>query len=33
LTCAFHDEILREGPLPLDVLEARIDGWIGRQRR
>jgi uncharacterized protein (DUF885 family) len=25
---AFHDEILREGPLPLDLLEARIDAWI-----
>jgi len=25
---AFHDEILREGPLPLDLLEARLDAWM-----
>ena len=25
---AFHDEILDAGPLPLDVLEKRIDAWI-----
>jgi uncharacterized protein (DUF885 family) len=25
---AFHDRILDGGSLPLDVLEARIDGWI-----
>ncbi|MFO1505520.1 MAG: DUF885 family protein [Lysobacterales bacterium] len=25
---AFHDEILDGGALPLDVLEARVDGWI-----
>jgi uncharacterized protein (DUF885 family) len=28
---AFHDEILSGGSLPLDMLEARIDGWIGSQ--
>jgi uncharacterized protein (DUF885 family) len=28
---AFHDEILSGGSLPLDMLEARIDGWIGTQ--
>jgi uncharacterized protein (DUF885 family) len=25
---AFHDEILNGGPLPLDLLEERVDGWI-----
>jgi uncharacterized protein (DUF885 family) len=25
---AFHDEILRNGPLPLDLLQARIGAWI-----
>jgi uncharacterized protein (DUF885 family) len=24
----FHDEVLRNGPLPLDLLETRIDAWI-----
>jgi len=28
---AFHDEILSGGSLPLDMLEARIDSWIGSQ--
>ena len=28
---AFHDEILNGGALPLDVLEARVDGWIKTQ--
>jgi uncharacterized protein (DUF885 family) len=28
---AFHDEILSGGSLPLDMLEARIDTWIGNQ--
>ncbi len=27
----FHDEILSGGSLPLDMLEARIDSWIGSQ--
>jgi uncharacterized protein (DUF885 family) len=26
---AFHDELLRHGPVPLDVLESQIDAWIG----
>jgi uncharacterized protein (DUF885 family) len=28
---AFHDEILSSGSLPLDMLEARVDHWIGSQ--
>ena len=28
---AFHDEILNGGPLPLDLLEERVDGWIKSQ--
>jgi uncharacterized protein (DUF885 family) len=28
---AFHDEILNGGPLPLDLLEERVDGWIKHQ--
>jgi uncharacterized protein (DUF885 family) len=28
---AFHDEILSGGSLPLDMLEARVDHWIGSQ--
>ena len=27
----FHDEILSGGSLPLDMLEARVDNWIGAQ--
>lgn len=30
---AFHDEILNGGPLPLDLLEERVDGWIQAQLR
>jgi uncharacterized protein (DUF885 family) len=29
----FHTAILADGPLPLDVLEAKIDRWIASQRR
>ena len=25
---AFHDEILGKGPLPLSMLETRVDGWV-----
>lgn len=28
---AFHDQILDGGALPLDLLEARVDGWIKAQ--
>jgi uncharacterized protein (DUF885 family) len=27
---AFHDEILKDGALPLDLLEAKTDDWIAR---
>ena len=30
---AFHREILEDGALPLDVLEAKIDRWIAAQQR
>ena len=29
---AFHDAVLDEGPLPLDVLEAQINAWIAKRR-
>jgi uncharacterized protein (DUF885 family) len=28
---AFHDEVLRDGALPLDVLEQKLDRWAGSQ--
>lgn len=30
---AFHDHILEEGPLPLDVLETRYNAWLAGARR
>jgi uncharacterized protein (DUF885 family) len=29
---AFHEEILKYGPLPLDLLEAKIDVWVAGQK-
>ncbi len=29
---AFHDQILKDGAIPLEVLEAKIDRWIASQR-
>jgi uncharacterized protein (DUF885 family) len=29
---AFHDAVLDEGPLPLDVLELKINAWIAERR-
>ena len=29
---AFHDEILNAGPLPLDLLESRVKGWVAKQK-
>jgi uncharacterized protein (DUF885 family) len=28
----FHDAILDQGPLPLDVLQTKIDSWIASQK-
>ncbi len=30
---AFHDEVLDAGPLPLDVLDSRVNAWITSQMR
>jgi uncharacterized protein (DUF885 family) len=29
----FHNAVLDDGPLPLDVLEDRISAWIAEQKR
>jgi uncharacterized protein (DUF885 family) len=28
---AFHDEVVDNGPLPLDVLQSQVDAWIAAQ--
>jgi uncharacterized protein (DUF885 family) len=30
---AFHDAVLDEGPLPLDLLDARINAWIAQHQQ
>jgi uncharacterized protein (DUF885 family) len=30
---AFHDELLKDGAMPLSILEAKMHRWIQRQRR
>jgi uncharacterized protein (DUF885 family) len=30
---AFHDAVLDEGPLPLDMLESKIDAWVAGQKQ
>ncbi|HSE37651.1 MAG TPA: DUF885 family protein [Blastocatellia bacterium] len=29
----FHNAVLDDGPLPLDLLEERINDWIAAQKR
>jgi uncharacterized protein (DUF885 family) len=29
----FHDEILKDGALPFDILEAKMDRWMAAQNR
>jgi uncharacterized protein (DUF885 family) len=29
----FHDEIVGNGPLPLDVLDSHVKAWIGEQAK
>jgi uncharacterized protein (DUF885 family) len=30
---AFHDEVLKDGAMPLPILEAKIDSWIAAQNQ
>ncbi|HTT21449.1 MAG TPA: DUF885 family protein, partial [Terriglobales bacterium] len=30
---AFHDEVLGNGPLPLDVLQSQVEAWIAQQAK
>jgi len=30
---AFHDEVLGQGALPLDVLDARMRRWVAEQKK
>ena len=30
---AFHDELLKDGALPLSILEAKMDRWIANSAR
>jgi uncharacterized protein (DUF885 family) len=30
---AFHDELLKDGALPLDLLEGKMDAWIVRAKQ
>lgn len=29
----YHDEVLRHGPLPLDILEENVDAWIALKKQ
>jgi len=28
----FHDQVLKNGPLPLNLLEAKIKDWVAKQQ-
>ena len=29
---AFHDQVLKDGPMPLAIFEAKMDSWIKSQQ-